>query len=65
MMAPAAEPAATSPKSSAFELATLFDADKATRDETALSLAAAGKKEGVEFFASIQLNDTLVKVSSS
>lgn len=62
MMAPAASSAAPAAKSGAFDLATLFVADKAARDEAALSLAATAKKEGVEFFSHIGLNDALVKV---
>lgn len=65
MMAPAATPAASSAKSGAFDVATLFVADKAAREEAQVALAAAAKKEGVEFFAQIGLNDALVKVSSA
>lgn len=63
MMAPAATVAATPAKIGAFDLATLFVADKAVRDEAQLALATAAKKEGVEFFAQIGLNDALVVVS--
>ena len=62
MMSPAATSTAASGKAGAFDVATLFVADKAARDEAALALAAAAKKEGVTFFASIGLNDALVKV---
>jgi elongation factor 3 len=61
MMAPAATSAAPSAKAGAFDTATLFVADKAARDEAAVTLAATAKKEGVEFFAHIGLNDALVK----
>lgn len=64
MMAPAAASAAPSAKAGAFDTATLFVADKAARDEAAVTLAATAKKEGVEFFHHIGLNDALVKVSS-
>lgn len=63
MMAPAATAAASSAKAGAFDVATLFVADKAARDEAAVALAAAAKKEGVEFFQSINLTDAIVKVS--
>ena len=62
MMAPAATSPTSPPKSGAFDVSTLFVADKAARDEAALSLAAAAKKEGVEFFASIGFCDEVVKV---
>ncbi|OCF62315.1 elongation factor 3 [Kwoniella mangroviensis CBS 10435] len=60
-MAPAAAPSATSAKAGAFDLATLFVADKSARDEAAVELANAAKKNGVEFFGQIGLNDALVK----
>ncbi|WWC95921.1 hypothetical protein V866_002788 [Kwoniella sp. B9012] len=60
-LAPAAAPSATSAKAGAFDLATLFVADKAARDEAAVELANAAKKNGVEFFGQIGLNDALVK----
>jgi elongation factor 3 len=65
MMAPAATSPAESGKAGAFDLATVFVADKAARDQAALDLTAAAKKEGVEFFASIQFNDAVIKVSCS
>ncbi len=65
MMAPSATSPVAPAKTGAFDLATLFVADKAVRDESALGLAAAVKKEGVEFLASIQFNDAIVKVSLS
>lgn len=65
MMSPAATSTATPAKAGAFDVATLFVADKAAREEASLALATAAKKEGVEFFASIGLNDALVKVSLS
>jgi elongation factor 3 len=61
MMAPAATAAASSAKAGAFDVATLFVADKAARDEAAVSLAVTAKKEGVEFFQSINLCDEIVK----
>lgn len=64
MMSPAATSTATPAKAGDFDVATLFVADKAARDEAALALASAAKKHGVEFFGSIGLNDALVKVSS-
>ena len=63
MMSPAASSAVPVAKPGAFDVATLFLSDKSVRDEAALSLAATAKKEGVEFFASIQFNDAIVKVS--
>ncbi|WRT67620.1 uncharacterized protein IL334_004592 [Kwoniella shivajii] len=60
-LAPAAAAAAPSSKAGAFDLATLFVADKAARDEAAVDLATAAKKNGVEFFGQIGLNDALVK----
>ncbi|KAK4686258.1 elongation factor 3, partial [Tremellales sp. Uapishka_1] len=50
-----------SPKAGAFDVATLFVADKAARDEAALNLATVAKKEGVEFFGSVGLCDAIVK----
>ncbi|OCF31285.1 elongation factor 3 [Kwoniella heveanensis BCC8398] len=61
IMAPAAAASAPSSKAGAFDLATLFVADKAARDEAALNLAAAAKKAGVEFFGQIGFNDAIVK----
>lgn len=61
MMAPAATSPAASTKGGDFDVATLFVADKAARDEAAVALAAAAKKSGVEFFGSIGLLDALVK----
>jgi elongation factor 3 len=63
MMAPAATSPEATGKTGDFDLATVFVADKAARDEAALALTNAAKKEGVEFFASIQFNDAVVKVS--
>lgn len=62
MMSPAATSTASSGKAGAFDVATLFAADKSARDEASVALAAAAKKNGVEFFGSIGLNDALVKV---
>jgi elongation factor 3 len=62
MMSPAATSTTSSGKAGAFDVATLFVADKAARDEASVSLASAAKKEGVEFFGHIGLNDALVKV---
>ncbi|KNX50199.2 elongation factor 3 [Cryptococcus deuterogattii R265] len=59
-MAPAATAAASSGKGS-FDLATLFVADKAARDEAGLALTDAVKKSGVEFFTQIGFNDAIVK----
>jgi len=61
MMAPAATSPASSGKTGDFDVATLFVADKAAQNEAALALTAAAKKEGVEFFASIQFTDAIVK----
>jgi len=61
MMSPAATSTTSSGKAGAFDVATLFVADKAARDEASVSLASAAKKEGVEFFGHIGLNDALVK----
>lgn len=63
MMAPAATSAGSSAKAGAFDVATLFVADKAARDEAALNLAAATKKEGVEFLGQIGFCDAVIKVS--
>jgi len=65
MMAPAATSAGSSAKAGAFDVATLFVADKAARDEAALNLAAATKKEGVEFLGQIGYCDAVIKVSYS
>jgi len=61
MMAPAATSPASSGKTGDFDVATLFVADKAAQNEAALALTSAAKKEGVEFFASIQFTDAIVK----
>lgn len=63
MMSPAATVTEPIAKPGAFDVATLFLSNKAVRDDAALSLAATAKKEGVEFFASIQFTDAIVKVS--
>ncbi len=55
-------PAAASAKAGAFDIATLFTADKAATAEAAANLATLAKKEGVEFFGQIGLNDAIVKV---
>ncbi|KAK8858439.1 hypothetical protein IAR55_002666 [Kwoniella newhampshirensis] len=60
-LAPAAAAAAPSAKAGAFDVATLFVADKAARDEAALALATAVKKNGVEFLGQIAFNDAVVK----
>nr|ODN91501.1 elongation factor 3 [Cryptococcus depauperatus CBS 7855] len=60
-VAPAATSAAVSGKADAFDLATLFAADKAQRDEAALALVGAVKKSGVEFLGQIAFNDAIVK----
>jgi elongation factor 3 len=66
MMAPAAIAASPATKASgAFDIPTLFVADKASRDASALDLANAAKTGGVEFFAQIGLSDALVVVSVS
>ena len=62
MMTPSATNA-TAIKAGAFDLATLFVADKAVRDEAQLNLAATTKKEGVEFLGSIAFCDAVIKVS--
>jgi len=62
MMSPAATSTTSAGKAGAFDVSTLFVADKAARDEASLALATAAKKNGVEFFGSIGLNDALVKV---
>lgn len=63
MMAPAATASASSAKAGSFDVATLFAADKAAASEAQLALATLAKKEGVQFFSTIKLNDELVKVS--
>ena len=55
-------PAAAS-KAGAFDLSTVFVADKAASTEAATALAAAAKKEGVEFFGQIGFNAAVVAVS--
>ena len=62
MMAPAATTPVAPTKTGAFDIATLFVADKAVRDESSLNLATVVKREGVEYLASIQFNDAIVKV---
>ena len=62
MMSPAATSTTSSGKTGDFDVSTLFVADKSARDEASLALAEAAKKNGVEFFGSIGLNDALVKV---
>lgn len=63
MMAPAATSAGSSAKAGAFDVSTLFVADKAARDEAAIALATATKKEGVEFLGQIGFCDAVIKVS--
>jgi len=60
MMAPSAT-SATPAKAGAFDLDSLFVADKAARDEAQLSLATAAKKEGVEFLGSVGFCDAVIK----
>lgn len=55
-------PAAAS-KAGAFDLSTVFVADKAASTEAATALAAAAKKEGVQFFEQIGFNAAAVAVS--
>jgi hypothetical protein len=62
MMSPAATSTTSSGKAGAFDVSSLFVADKSAREESSVALADAAKKEGVEFFGSIGLNDALVKV---
>lgn len=64
-MSPAAESTGVSAKAGAFDTATLFVADKAQSAEAANTVATLAKKEGVEFFGAIKLNEALVKVSYS
>jgi elongation factor 3 len=64
MMAPSAT-SATPAKAGAFDLDSLFVADKAARDEAQLSLATAAKKEGVEFLGSVGFCDAVIKVSEN
>jgi len=64
MMSPAATSTTSSGKTGDFDVSTLFVADKSARDEASLALAEAAKKNGVEFFGSVGLNDALVKVCS-
>lgn len=52
-------PAAAS-KAGAFDLSTVFVADKAASTEAATALAAAAKKEGVQFFEQIGFNAAAV-----
>lgn len=63
MMAPAATAAASGAKAGAFDLATIVVADKAAATEAQVNLAAAVKKEGVEFLGQIGFTDAIVKVS--
>jgi len=60
-MSPAAESTGVSAKAGAFDTATLFVADKAQSAEAANTVATLAKKEGVEFFGAIKLNEALVK----
>jgi hypothetical protein len=64
-MSPAAESTGVSAKAGAFDTASLFVADKAQSAEAANTVATLAKKEGVEFFGAIKLNEALVKVSYS
>lgn len=63
MMAPAATAAATGAKAGAFDVATLFVADKDAAASAQASLAAAIKEKGVDFIASIGYVDATIKVS--
>ncbi|TXT13426.1 hypothetical protein VHUM_00793 [Vanrija humicola] len=60
-MAPAATAAASGAKAGAFDLASIVVADKAAATEAQVSLAAAVKKEGVEFLGQIGFTDAIVK----
>ena len=60
MMAPAAQAAAPA-KVGAFDVATLYVADKAARDEAQLALAASAQKEGVTFLGQIGFVDAEIK----
>lgn len=62
-MAPAATSAGSSAKAGAFDVSTLFVADKAAREEAGVALATATKKEGVEFLGQIGFCDAVLKVS--
>lgn len=62
-MSPAAASTGVSAKAGAFDTATLFSADKAASAEAATTLATLAKKEGVEFFGAINLNEALLAVS--
>jgi hypothetical protein len=63
MMAPSATAATPAAKAGAFDVATLFVADQAARDEAQLALAAAVKAEAVEFLGAIGYVDAAIKVS--
>ncbi|KAI9631826.1 armadillo-type protein, partial [Dioszegia hungarica] len=60
-MSPAAESTGVSAKAGAFDTASLFVADKAASAEAANTVATLAKKEGVEFFGAIKLNEALVQ----
>lgn len=62
-MTPTPASTAAPAKAGAFDIASLFSADKAATAEAATTLATLAKKEGVEFFGSIGFNDAIVKVS--
>jgi hypothetical protein len=62
-MSPAAESTGVSAKAGAFDTASLFAADKAASAEAATTLATLAKKEGVEFFGVIGLNQAIINVS--
>ncbi|KAL7423178.1 translational elongation factor EF-1 alpha [Cryptotrichosporon argae] len=63
-MAPAATASAAAGKAGAFDLATLFVADKAASQEAQVALADATKKAGVEFLGAIGYPDAVVKALS-
>lgn len=63
MMAPAAQSASASAKVGAFDIASIFVADKAARDEAQIALATATKQNGVEFLGQINYVDATLKVS--
>ncbi|RSH87527.1 translational elongation factor EF-1 alpha [Apiotrichum porosum] len=64
-MAPSATAATPAAKAGAFDVATLFVADQAARDEAQLALAAAVKAEPVEFLGSIGYVDAAIKALQS
>lgn len=63
MMAPAAQSASAPAKAGVFDIASIFVADKAARDEAQVALATATKQNGVQFLGQIGYVDATLKVS--